>query len=231
MKKIIYDFDGTLTTKAIPIYGFSEKCGIPTNEKDLMGMASVVMQNFNINMYEALFKIIFDGVKSSKMPLDNSTFCIGVQDVEYNPGVLDFFKEDNNDIEHYILTSGYDEYVLKTPVAKYVNKVYGTSYEYHDGKAVGVKELMSDTRKPEKIDLIADGNYNDVIYVGDGLTDIYAFKHILQKGGKAVLVHQPNADGSTYEKLKKEGVNVAYFDADYSKESALYNYLKEGESK
>lgn len=225
MKKIIYDFDGTLTMKAIPIYGFCEKCGIPTNEKDLIDMASVVMKKFNINMYEALYKIIFDGIKSAKMPLDNNTFCIGVENVKYNPGVLDFFKENDN-IKHYILTSGYDEYVLKTSIGKYISKVYGTSYEYQDGEAVGVKELMSDSKKPEKIDLIAAGNYNNVIYVGDGFTDIYAFKHILQRGGKAVLVHQPNADKSIYEKLKKEGINIEYFDADYTKGSDLYKFLK-----
>lgn len=225
MKKIIYDFDGTLTTKELPFYDFFKVCNGPKNVEEWVFLAKQLMKNKNVNLYEALYEIQFDTIKKSGLALDNSTFCIGVENVEYNPGVIEFFMEKDSNINHYILTSGYDEYVMETTIGKLVNRVYGTSYEYKDGQVIGIKELMSDVKKPEKIDLIADGDYSNIVYVGDGFTDMYAFKHVLNKGGSVVLVHKPN-DDSTYNKLKNEGIEVMYFDADYTKGSDLYNFLK-----
>lgn len=225
MRKIIYDFDGTLTPYSLPFYAFFKKCSRPIDVDDWVKMAQEESIKNNINLYESLYKVLIKSLKEAEMPFDNTTFLMGVENVEYNPGVLDFFQEKDDDIMHYILTSVYDEYVLNTSVAPYFTKVYGTSFKYKNGEAVGIKELMNDTKKPEKIDLIADGDYSNVIYIGDGLTDIYAFKHIIQKGGTAVLVHQPG-DDSTYNKLINQGINVKYFVADYTKNSDLYNFLK-----
>lgn len=225
MKKIIYDFDGTLTTKGLPFYDFFKVCDGPKSVEEWVSLSSALMKEKNINLYEALYKVLLDTVRSSNLPLDNSTFCMGVENVEYNPGVLEFLKEKDENIKHYILISGYDEYVMHTEAGKYVEKVYGTSFKYENGEFLEIKELMSDAKKPEKIDLIANGDYSDVIYVGDGFTDMYAFKHIIKNGGKAVLVHQPG-DNSTYDKIKEEGIDIIYFDADYTKDSKLYNFLK-----
>lgn len=225
MKKIIYDFDGTLTTKGLPFYDFFKVCDGPKSVDEWILESKKLMEEKNINLYETLYEVLFNIVNNSNLPLDNSTFCMGVENVEYNPGVIEFLKEKDENIKHYILTSGYDEYVMHTDAGKSVDKVYGTSFKYQNGEFLGIKELMDDAKKPEKIDIIADGNYNDVIYVGDGFTDMYAFKHIIKNGGKAVLVHRPG-DDSAYGKIKEEGIDVIYFDADYRKESKLYSFLK-----
>lgn len=225
MKKIIYDFDGTLTTTSLPFYEFFNICNGPKSINELVCLSNDLMKAKNINIYEALYEVEIDIIRRSSLPLDNSTFCMGAKNVKYNPGVLEFLKEKDENIEHYILTSGYDEYVMHTLAGKLVNKVYGTSFEYKNGKFIGIKELMSDEKKPDKIALIAGNNYKDVIYVGDGLTDMYAFKHVIENGGKAVLVHRPG-DNSISNKIKEEGINVIYFDADYTKGSYLYKFLK-----
>jgi len=225
MKKIIYDFDGTLTKHSLPFYEFFNICDGPKSVEEWVLHAKNFMKDKNINLYEALYEILFNSIKNSNLPLDNSTFCMGVESVDYNPGVLDFLGEKNDNIKHYILTSGYDEYVMHTKAGKLVDKVYGTSFECKNGKFIGIKELMCDDKKPDKIDLIADGDYSNVIYVGDGLTDMYAFKHVIKNCGKAVLVHSMN-DNSIYNKIKEEGINVISFDADYTKGSDLYKFLK-----
>ena len=226
MKKIIYDFDGTLTKNPIPFYKCLRVCGINSID-DWIKKASVISKKDNIDMYEALFDVYFLSIKQSGLPLNDETFLMGIDEIVYCDGVLDFFKNTKN-IDHYILSSGYDKYIKNTLIAPYVKEVYGTSYVFENNTAIGVNELMSDLRKPEKIDLIANDNYDDVIYVGDGLTDLYAFKHILDKGGKAVLVYHDN-DLSVYEALKKEGIDIPCFNANYEVNSELYNYLVRGE--
>ena len=67
---------------------------------------------------------------------------MGVENVEYNPGVLEFLKEKDENIKHYILTSGYDEYVMHTEAGKYVEKVYGTSFKYENGELLSKGRLL-----------------------------------------------------------------------------------------
>lgn len=227
MKKIIYDFDGTLTKNPIPFYKCLKACGIKSVD-DWIKQADILKKEKNIDMYASLFEVYFSSIKKSGLPLNDDTFLMGVNDIIYNDGVLDYFSSIKN-VEHYVLTSGYDEYIRHTKIASYLKKVYGTSYKFDENVATGINELMSDLKKPEKIDLIANGNYDNIVYIGDGLTDIYAFKHVLSKGGNAVLVYH-NDDLSVYDNLKKQGIDIECFKADYSKNSDLYNYLiKEGE--
>ena len=64
------------------------------------------------------------------------------------------------------------------------------------------------------------------IYIGDGFTDYYAMKHIHGNGGKTILVHQNENDLDIYNEVNKENI-VDYCEiADYSKDSRLYNSIK-----
>ena len=217
---------GTITKSGIPSYGFFKLCGLPTDTNLFMSLIKEEMKKNKYNTYESFFYIIFNYVKKAGLPLNNNTFCIGIENIEYNPGIIDFLKEQNSKIENYILTSGYNEYISKTAIAPYIKKIYGTSYEYDKNKIIWIKELVTDEIKIQKIDIIANGNYSNIVYIGDGLTDIPSFKYVIEKGGIAILVHQPG-ELKIYNTLKDNDINVKCFEADYRKNSKLYNYLNQ----
>lgn len=223
MKTIIYDFDGTLTKSQMPNYAIIKKCGIK-NLQELNKLIKSQMKLEKLDIYNAFYKLIFNLLKNNSLELTVENFCFGSKEIEYNLGVVDFLKE-NNDINHYIVTSGYDEYVKHTVVAPYIKQVFGTTCLTKDNIIVGLQELMTDQKKVDKISLIANNSYNNLIYVGDGLTDKYAFKHVLENGGDAILVCQDDKDDSIYNNLISEGINVKKFIADYRKGSELYKYL------
>lgn len=226
MKKIIYDFDGTITKNGVPIYGFFEKCNIPTDTNSFMNLVKNEIIKNKYNTFEAFYKVLFDYIRKAGLPLNNNTFCIGVEKIEYNPGVIEFLKEQNSKIENYILTSGYNEYISKTAIAPYIKNIYGTSYEFVNNEAIGIKELVTDEIKIKKIDIIANGDYSNIVYIGDGLTDIPAFKYVIEKGGISILVHQPE-NNEIYNTIINKGINVKCFEADYRKNSKLYNFLNQ----
>ena len=225
MKKIIYDFDGTLTTSPIAYYPALKLCNI-NNVDEWKDIIYKKWKDKSVNFVEHFFNLYFNILKENNLPLNDDTFLIGKDELEYSPGVIEYFKQKDSDVKSYILTSNYESWVKNSIIGKYVDEVYGTSFKYENGILTGIRRFMSEIDKIEKIDMIANNNYENVIYIGDGLTDIHAFKHIINKGGTAVLVYRPN-NYSVCNALKEENIKIDCFLADFTKGSKLYNFLKE----
>ena len=86
-----------------------------------------------------------------------------------------------------------------------------------ESKAYYVDKIMKDNNK---------SNCNNVIYVGDGLTDYYAMEYVKNNGGITIFVYY---DEDSYDliKAKESGVVSYFYKADYSTDSELNKFIKE----
>ena len=115
-------------------------------------------------------------------------------------------------IEHYIISSGTKEIIEGCKVAKEFKRIYGCEFMYGDDKtAIWPKMAINYTNKTQYVYRISKGaleeseeeklnsatddkdrrvNYENMIYVGDGMTDIPCMKVVKSRGGKAIAIYQ-----------------------------------------
>lgn len=225
MKTIVFDFDGTLTCYAIPHYPLLYRAGYPEEEAPMLACASQIMREHGLNQYEALYYMVFDSVEKLDLPADDSSFCLGADQVRFRPGAVALLRELSASARLCVLTCGYANFIRRTAAAPYLSEIVGSSFAFSEGRATGTREVLADTRKGEKLDELAGDNYRDLIYLGDGPTDLSAFAHVLENGGCAVLVHAPG-DFAVVRKLLELGLDgVQVFEADYTPGSDLHRFL------
>lgn len=220
---VFYDFDGTLTPYPVPQYEIFRTCGKDTDtfQMEVLELA----QKMHINIYDAYFDTFKTMLMNKGFAYSASVVSLGAEKVEFNPGVLFFLRKlQEMGVKQYVVTSGYGDFVRKTEAAKYLDGIYGTEFkdENHDGvldkiltdddKAVIIKDILRS---------LNDGN-EEVLYLGDGLTDKEAFSYVHSIGGKAVFIGTKN---DTYEVLNNYGVLDEVFERDFSENSELYNYI------
>ena len=224
MLKIIYDFDGTLTTSEMPQYEFLEYCKFLEDKDKAYSYLNKYAKEHNVSLYEAYYKIIFDALKPFRITFDDSTIAQGADKIKYQVGLEKYLKEYQEKAEHYIVTSGIGNYINHTKIAQYFKGIYGTTFEYISDGDVKIKDLVTDDVKIKKIDLIANNDYENIIYIGDGLTDIPAFKYVSEKGGIAILI---NSKKTIYNQIVKKGINVDYFKPSYKLDGDLVKYIND----
>lgn len=236
-KKIfIYDFDGTLTPYPITKIGVLETLGFEGGmmSPKFMGLVRERRLSKNTDVYSACYEVLLEILKKNNIPTTKENFKMGANDIEYNPGVLEFF-ENNKDLNilNYIVSSGSKDFLEGTVIRKYFKDIYATTLKYDDnGEAVEPDFLMSDKRKVEVIKMILNDNnveYEDcsnVIYVGDGLTDLYAMEYIKNHGGETIFVYLDEENDSL--KAAKEVDVVSYYvKADYNLDGEFSNIFLE----
>ena len=170
-------------------------------------------------------------------------------DVDLLPGVKTWFKRINDygkskgvKIEHYIISSGLKEIMEGTPIAKHFKRIYGCEFHYNtNGNADWPAQVVNYTTKTQFIFRISKGAldlyddslvnsympmhsrsvpYSNMIYIGDGLTDVPCMKLIRDRGGESIaLFHGKNK--SLSQKLLLEKRVGFICPANYSKNSEL----------
>lgn len=121
-------------------------------------------------------------------------------------------------VEHYIVSSGIREMIEGTPIFKKFRVIYASSFYYdQNGVAVWPALALNYTTKTQYLfrinkgclDITDDKDINkyipdkkrplpftNMIYIGDGETDIPCFKLIKDKGGHSIAVYKSNTRGA-----------------------------------
>lgn len=226
---IIYDFDGTLTPFSLPQYEILKKCGYTGNK--LQGRLTAKANEKNISLYDSYYETFKDVLDENNILMTDENISLGAENVQFNPGVIDYFeylKSNNPQVKHYVLTSGFEEYVCNTKIAPFMEKIYGVTYHKNNGIYSKIDRLVIDKLKSEIIeDIIQKSNDKNAIYIGDGMTDKYALEYVHNIGGASIYVGSSDDDFNNYNKLKKEGIVDKYFIRDYSKNSELRKFILE----
>ena len=159
-------------------------------------------------------------------------------------------RDDEVTLEFVLLTAGFKTIPESSVIGEQFDRVYGGELEFdHDGRILSARRVISHVDKVHYIKQLVEGldldkaselenTYMDhdpndnyvpmaqVIYVGDGSSDMSAFQIVEQGGGVAVAI---NPEGESWENYKNmsRGRRVHNLeDADYREDSDLVQTLK-----
>ena len=160
-------------------------------------------------------------------------------------------EDEDLEVEFYLLTAGFAEVVKGTSIAGEFRRIFSGAYHFNpqSGGIDAVKRLVTHPEKPRYILQICKGKdlekanptgadesiersewrlpLDQVVYVGDGKSDIPAFELVSAEGGIALGV-VPGGDETEWKarkRLRKTGVVANLAQADYSEESELLRSL------
>ena len=249
---IIYDFDGTLTPKSMQEYTLLPKLGINSQSfwKNIVKEAKETGgESMMIYMRQLL-----DHAKNKNIRISKDEFFKMGKDIQYYNGVVEWFKNIDRyvkkiscgevEIYHYIISAGHIEILEGISIKKYIKKIFASEYFYNDEQhAVFPKIVVTDTTKTQYLFRINKGKehlsdninshmsenkrpipFDNMIYVGDGLTDVPSMALIKKEGGHSVAVYQKRlkAQVKICEQLFKANRVDFISEADFRKGSNLY---------
>ena len=149
-------------------------------------------------------------------------------------------------VEHYVLSSGLKEIIEGTSIAKYFKRIYACEFLYKDGYAYWPKMAVNYTNKTQFVYRINKGVldinndvdlnnsrpdsekrvfFSNMIYLGDGLTDVPCMKLVKQSGGHSIAIYSQGQQHKAAPLLKHERVDWM-FEADYREGSELDRTMK-----
>ena len=248
---IMYDFDKTLCTRDMQEYTFIPSIGMKPDEfwRHTHEVATEeIMDSILTYMY-----CMVEKARQKNNPLTRESLVACGKDIEYHPGVEGWFERINRyaeeagvEVEHYVLSSGLKEIIEGTSIAKYFKRIYACEFLYKDGQAYWPKMAVNYTNKTQFVyrinkcvlDINNDVDLNvsrpdkekrvffsNMIYIGDGLTDVPCMKLVKQSGGHSIAIYHPGEAQKAAPLLKHERVDWM-FEADYSEGSDLDRTMK-----
>lgn len=254
MKKTIvaicYDFDQTLAQEDMQTYGFFPKLNVTA--KEFWGMANDATAKENIDGVLSYLKLMIDECKKRNFPLTRKFLNDCGKNICFFNGVNSWFERLNNyadkrgiKLEHYILSSGNREIIEGCQIYKYLNGVYACEFYYdQNGIACWPKNIVNYTLKTQYLFRINKGLTNEIdgkninkrienkrvefrnmIYIGDGYTDIPSMTLVKEKGGTAISVYSPEQKEISLALINDERVNFMC-KSDYAVGSELDKTVK-----
>lgn len=248
---LIYDFDKTLCSKDMQEYSFIPNLNMTSSTfwNEVSNFTKEEKMDKILGYMYMMIKKSQEINKDITIPYLNS---LG-SSVELFPGVLNWFNNINEygkkidlEIEHYIVSSGIKEIIEGTSIAKYFKEIYACEFLYVNDVAVWPKQSINYTAKTQYISRINKGvldiaddvtlnkmmsdderriSSKNMIYFGDGLTDIPSMKMTRSYGGYAIAVYQNN-DTKLVKELINENRIDFYAKANYNENEELDKIVK-----
>ena len=248
---IMYDFDKTLCTRDMQEYTFIPSIGMEPHEF-WNHTGEVAAQETMDNILTYMYCMVEKSLQSGN-PLTRESLVACGKDIEYHPGVEGWFERINRyaeeagvQVEHYVLSSGLKEIIEGTSIARYFTRIYACEFLYKDGRAYWPKMAVNYTNKTQFVYRINKGVldinndvdlnnsrpdsekrvfFSNMIYIGDGLTDVPCMKLVKQSGGHSIAIYSPGQQHNAAPLLKHGRVDWM-FEADYREGSELDNTMK-----
>jgi 2-hydroxy-3-keto-5-methylthiopentenyl-1-phosphate phosphatase len=249
---LMYDFDKTLCAKDMQNYRFIPSLGLEVHE--FWDYTNDVQQREKMDSVLAYMYAAIKLSREKNIPLKRSRLEDNGKGIEFFPGVVEWFarinkfgEENGVTIEHYVISSGMKEIIDGTVISGEFKNIFACEYLYDgDGNAVWPKTAANYTNKTQFVYSINKGvldvsndidlnrsmpddskriPFQNMIYIGDGLSDVPCMKMMKSYGGKAIAVYQ-SLDDKVKELLKKDRVDFIY-PADYSEGEGLDRTVKD----
>lgn len=243
---IMYDFDRTLCTKDMQDYSFIPSLGM--TESEFWQYSNSLGQREHMDSILAYMYAMVKISKDKNIPLLRQNLVDMGKNVELFKGVegwfdriTEFGKENGMQVEHYVISSGMKEIIEGTPISKCFKSIFACEFLYDEnGNGVWPKTDVNYTNKTQFVyrinkgvlDVANDIDLNrsmpddskrvpfcNMIYIGDGLSDVPCMKMMKAYGGYSIAVYQ-NKDSKVEDLLKRGRVDYIY-PADYSENTGL----------
>jgi hypothetical protein len=233
-------------------YDLIKNLGMTPSE--FWGAAAEITKEHEVEKILAYMFIMIQKCKEKGIPLTEEYLRSCGENVVLFDGVLTWFDRINAfgeamgvKVEHYIISSGTAEIIEGTPIAKYFKRIYACKFMYDEkGEAVWPALAINYTLKTQYIYRISKGTldvtddynlnrvqdhslrsiaYNNMIYIGDGLTDIPCMKLVKERGGKSIAVYAKGHSENVKPLVEDSRINCVCV-ADYSPGSTMEKIVK-----
>ena len=244
---ILYDFDKTLCTTDMQNYAFIPSLGMTPGE--FWAEANGFGQSNRMDGILAYMYTMLREAERRSRPITRQSLVEQGRGVVLYPGVEEWFGRINAfgdtqgvTVEHYIISSGLREIIEGSAISGEFKEIYASEFYYDEaGRPVWPKLAVNFTAKTQFVyrinkgvlDVSDDKTLNDsmpddskrvpftnMIYVGDGLSDVPCMKMMRAYGGQAIAVYQEGNRTGVEDLLAKGRVDYM-FPADYRPGTAL----------
>ena len=237
----LYDFDKTLCTTDMEDYAFIPSLGYTPAE--FWGRANAFGWENRMDGLLAYMYTMIQECAAQNIKLDRAFLNHCGESIQLFPGVREWFARINAfgeslgvQVEHYVISSGLREIIEGSGIAQEFREIYACEFYYNEnGDACWPKldvnftnttqfvyrintGILDVSRDKELNDSMPDDSkrvpFTNMIYMGDGLSDVPCMKMMRAYGGQAIAVYQAsNRQG--VEKLLADGRVDFIFPADY----------------
>lgn len=243
----LYDFDKTLCTTDMQDYAFIPSLGMTPAE--FWAVANGFGRAHRVDGILAYMYTMIREAERKDLPFTREDLVEKGRGIVLFPGVQEWFRRVNEfgesqgvQVEHYIISSGLREIIEGSSISGEFKEIYASEFYYDEaGRPVWPKLAVNFTAKTQFVyrinkgvlDVSDDKTLNDsmpddskrvpftnMIYMGDGLSDVPCMKMMRAYGGQAIAVYQESNRAGVEDLLAKGRVDYI-FPADYSEGTAL----------
>ncbi len=248
---ILYDFDSTLSRTDMQNFSFIPALGLTPDE--FWGMTTKFSEETGCERtlsYLFMMKKLCEekGIKMTHEWLQEQG-----KGIEFFPGVTTWFKRINDYgkehgviVEHYLVSSGNKEIVEGCSIAHEFKRLYACEYIFNPetGLPVWPKIAINYTQKTQYFFRISKGVYDEtddqgvnekkpdrrvpysnIVYIGDGMTDIPSMIVVKENGGRSIAVY-PHGKEDKVQGLYEDGRVNFVCPANYNERSRLESVMK-----
>lgn len=240
---LIYDFDKTLSPKDMQEFHYIKSLGYEDPSEFWRECGAFSDKHNCDSILSYMYKMVEKNPELTRKKLQEEG-----KYVELYKGVKDWFGRINQygrkhhvTVEHYIISSGLTDIIKGTPIAKEFKKIYACTYAYDEkGRILWPSRVVNYTMKTQYLFRINNGVFQEtndedlnsstpesqkyvpmtnMVYFGDGSTDVPSMKVVQQNGGITIAVF--GDDSNKADKLYTDKRASFAVKADYSKGSTI----------
>ena len=248
----LYDFDKTLCTTDMEDYAFIPSLGM--TPKEFWALANGFGHANRMDGILAYMYTMIQESEKRHLPFTRESLREMGRDIVLFPGVEGWFRrinafgeEQGVQVEHYVISSGLREIIEGSGISHEFKEIYACEFFYNEeGLASWPKLDVNFTNKTQFVyrgnkgvlDVSDDRTLNasmpddskripftNMIYIGDGLSDVPCMKMMRSYGGEAIAVYQEENRQGVEDLLSKGRVDFI-FPADYRAGTALESTVK-----
>ena len=247
---LVYDFDGTLSPKPMQEYTFLPKIG--EDPKEFWREANALAKEHGADPLITYMHLMYRKAKARGIRIDREELIALGRDVELYQGVEDWFdaieeyvriraESHGVSLRHYLVSSGLKEIIEGTRIRGRFHNVFASEYWFDAYDLPYPKRVITDTGKTQYLFRINKGvedlgdsinehmpettrpiPFSNMIYFGDGDTDVPSMAVTRKNGGYAVAVHPAGKNRGKCVDLFKAGRCDFFAPADYRRGSDLF---------
>jgi 2-hydroxy-3-keto-5-methylthiopentenyl-1-phosphate phosphatase len=219
---LVYDFDGTLSPQPMQEYTVLPKIGVEPAE--FWAMVNREARDTESDPMLVYMRHIIEALERVRVDVKRQDFAVMAREIEYFPGVPTWFARMNAyvkkrsrgqaKLQHYLISAGQKEILDGVSIRRHFKRIYASEYHFnHHGVATFPKFLVTDTLKTQFLFRINKGieavtesinehmpeeerpiPFPNIVYVGDGMTDVPSMALTKKNGGHTVAVYDPAGD-------------------------------------
>lgn len=253
---IAYDFDGTLAPGNMQEYNFIPDLNMDKGE--FWEEANEMARANDMDEVLAYMHLMLLKANAKNIPIREETFRQYGARITFFEGLESYFERINHyatdkniHLEHFIISSGLREFIKGTSIAPHFKNIFASGFQYDaNGIACWPALAVNYTNKTQFLFRINKGinnsydnslinkpmpenmrvvPFSNLIYIGDGETDVPAMKMVNLYGGTTIAVYNPDAAVTPEHPISAKEICMDIIRHNRADYIAPANYVENGE--